>query len=604
MDAGVLQLHVFPDDPAYEPMKLAEGETIQPSLSRDTPVRRVGQVSLIVPTFFNDRLKAGALAHLLDRIEACECVQEIVLVAADGETRSLETYLNAKADAPVKIVSCEQNRRSQSRNVGVTASSKEILLFLDDDMLLQDWRLVDVILSEMLEGDYDCALFPRRHFIKFPLLYRPEAVSNLVSAWRSGNTDLPEEYFLDPVRDGSAFKTMAFCFPGCFMMIRRDAFDRIGGFPEAFEGWGFEDTDFAMRAVRQLRVMNLFRTAPPLLHIDHPVSPYKSDEYRRNFRQFSSAYNTSDMDWLCRRVFVGEDFLPTNRAGCSSDQYVQPMADVLERYPLPVPRDRVLRSFLHVVTARLKRGLDPTPAYILLHGSRGAGTHRLNSDHDLLVLFRGGGYAEHFVSMHHGSTVEIESSGLAKFEQLTSAPAVHPARSPLELAKLAQARVLWGVEEDFKKWRSEIIDIGIHVGLPVWLLYGIGMRAASEAYAGFLPLYFEAVSKLLQSPPSDSELLGRIPGATRSAASVKDLTEPVGAPLGTAGGLQLAAKARPELDVALLLPERAGELISATRDLLDEELPEWRSDMADSKRVFAVQVPEIWTALHLLLEAE
>jgi glycosyltransferase involved in cell wall biosynthesis len=591
MDAGVLQLHVFEHDPAYEPMRLETGETIDPKLTRASPCERSVPVSLIVPTFYNGTLKAASLTHLLAGIGDCRSIDEVVLVAADGDTQSLQKYTE---NTPVSVVvtACEPNRRAQARNVGVRAAKNDMLVFLDDDMLVQDWRLVDVILSELIAGSFDTALFPRRNYAKFPLLYEASKLGELIVSWRTGASDFPESDFLDPVRDGSPFKTMAFCFPGCFMMISREAYDRIGGFPEEFEGWGFEDSDFAMRAVRQLRVLNLFRATPALLHIDHPVSPYKSDEYRKNLKQFFSDYNSLDMDWLCRQVFEGENFAPERHLAPTSSDYLAPIQAVLQDYDLPVSNHAVIRNYQHVLALRNKRGLDPIPSYIALTGSRGTDSHQPDSDFDLITLFRGGAYAEHFVAHADGRSVEIESASLGKFEEMAAAPAAHATRGPLELAKLAQAKLLWGDSEAFDNWRSQVLGIALRVGLPVWLLYGIGMRSSPAKYGPAVELYFDAVQKIIGNQSREP-----VEAIVASAATMQDVSEPTGMPLSPSAGGTCDYS---EFDSSLFEPDCFERLKTATRDLLDRDLDEWRIDMGDHKRVFAVQVPEIWRALNLL----
>lgn len=599
LDAGVLELHVFQHDPAYEPMRLTAGSRIDPWLTHESPRDHSCGVSLIIPTFYNEAQKAGALDYLLEGIEQSQCVKELVLVAADGNEEILKPIREAHPHLSVTIATCAPNRRAQTRNIGVQAATQDMLLFLDDDMLMQDWRLADCILSHLLEEQYDCALFPRRNFAKFPLLYEKERLESVIQSFRDGKADtLGEEEFLDPVKDGSPFKTMAFCFPGCFMMISKEGYDRIGGFPEEFEGWGFEDTDFAMRAVRDLNVLNLFRATPPLLHIDHPVSPYKSDEYRKNLRQFSSSYDTLDMDWLCRKVFVGDHFGPKfGTASLSKEEYYEPIHSILEQLDVPFSEKAVLRNYEHVMEIRMKRGLNPIPSYATLHGSRGTQDHSPESDYDLLLLYRGGAYAEYFSTTQDGKVLEIESAGMSKFESLAAAPAIHPMRSPFELGKLAQSRVLWGDSSAFELWREKVLTVGLQVGLPVWLLSGIGLRLQEHKHGPYVDLYFSAIRKVLESKPADFALTQQAL-ETSVASTVQEELKPTGVPLDS------ATTSRPTFDTNLFQPERFEELVTATRQLMDSELAEWRDDMEDHKRVFAVQVPEIWSALHLLLETE
>ncbi len=602
MDAGVLQLHVFEHDSAYEPMRLTDGEGIEPSLTVDDPIIRTGSVSLVVPTYFNRTLKQSALRHLLAGVQSSPCIREIVLVAADGEVKSLEELRSLTGGIPLVIVPCEPNRRAEARNIGVQTATQEIILFLDDDMLLQDWKIIDVVLSKMLEGVFDCSLFPRRTYLRFPLLYQPDRLGEALELWRDPLQSVDPKLLHDPVKVGSPYKTMAFCFPGCFMMITRHAFELIGAFPDGFQGWGFEDTDFAMRAVTQLKVLNLFRKISPLVHIDHPVSPYKSEEYHKNMNQFYSSYNVLDMDWLCRQVFIGENFFGKCFAQDKATEYaltrtreayLEPMRDVIANH-LPISVEQPLRNYAHVLQERLTRGLNPIPELVMLHGSRGAGNADSSSDFDVLFLFRGGSHPEYFTYQHGKSVVEFEYSDFAKFENFAATPAFFAMRGPMELAKIAQARVLFGNDSQFRQWRSSLLSLATRIGFPIWCLYTIDIMQEGSKFSAFLPRYRRAMEAILRCDANLSVLTN--PDLASIDFSWTNATQPDS----TGDSKSLTLGEYFGFKSEWLHDGCANELIRFTTQLMDRDLSDWRIDMQHSKRVFAHQVPEVWRALRLL----
>jgi len=60
---------------------------------------------------------------------------------------------------------------------------------------------------------------------------------------------------------------------GGSLVVRRDAYDAIGGFDESFIGWGGEDNDFFDRATF---LGGVYRYSYlPLLHLEHPPQPEK-----------------------------------------------------------------------------------------------------------------------------------------------------------------------------------------------------------------------------------------------------------------------------------------------------------------------------------------
>ena len=63
---------------------------------------------------------------------------------------------------------------------------------------------------------------------------------------------------------------------GGSIVVRRDAYDAIGGFDESFIGWGGEDNDFFDRAA-VLGGVNRFAYMP-LLHLEHPPQQGKASQ--------------------------------------------------------------------------------------------------------------------------------------------------------------------------------------------------------------------------------------------------------------------------------------------------------------------------------------
>lgn len=84
---------------------------------------------------------------------------------------------------------------------------------------------------------------------------------------------------------------------GDFQAIRRDLFDKIGGFDERFTGWGYADYDLAircadiigdeslMRLVTKRRVLHLYHERLPDMELSE--SCYKNRTLAGNYRQLN-----------------------------------------------------------------------------------------------------------------------------------------------------------------------------------------------------------------------------------------------------------------------------------------------------------------------------
>ncbi len=564
MDAGVLRQQVFPHEATqHAAMVLANGERIVPTLTADAPVEETDGVSLIIPTYFNRSLKSRALRHQLAGIERSRVIEEIVLVVASGTDDGEASLAAPPTGKRLIFAHCEPNRRSRSRNAGVEAATRDILLFLDDDMVLQDWRTVDVLVSALLGGRFDCALFPRRNYARFPLLYRDADLDRFINRWRTEGDRLEDPDFIDPIGQGVPYQTMMFCFPGCFMLIRREAYGRIGGFPLEYEGWGFEDAAVALRAVRSLKVLNLFRKADPLLHIDHPVSPYKTEEYRTNLQRFNASHGVLEMDWLCRRVFSGDDFSSLQNHGLNVSAYYEPLKVIADVYHLPAVEHELAKSYRTIIQNRLESGFDPMPAHVILHGSRGNSTSHAGSDYDLLVLYRNGAAPDYFIGRAEGSPrLEIEFSDFGKFEAIATAPVYHSLFGPLELAKIAQGIRLWGDAGIWDRWSGWLLRTALQLGGTYWLLYALGTGMNPEKVGALRERFIKALGVVLEraDPVRACEVL------------------------------------------AILTEGRLEPLAAYIRQTLDVAMPGWREETLEGKRIFALQVPEVWLALRFILE--
>lgn len=94
--------------------------------------------------------------------------------------------------------------------------------------------------------------------------------------------------FVQWSRDARLSHSSAFVVP-------RPVWDRVGGFDEGFEGWGFEDVAFR-RAVNRLTGPEV-RVNGPAWHLWHPRSPHKvrNDEHVARARALGDRYKRADV---------------------------------------------------------------------------------------------------------------------------------------------------------------------------------------------------------------------------------------------------------------------------------------------------------------------
>src|SRR5262249_19118247 len=266
-----------------------------------------------------------------------------------------------------------------------------------------------------------------------------------------------------------------------------------------------------------------------------------------------------------RRIFSGEDFTDGQPRRPDLARYMEPLREIARAYSLPVLDPEVARNYRATMQNRLELGCDPIPHHIVLHGSRGNGTSSNKSDFDLLFLYRDGASVEYFVTQADGAPpVELEYSAVGRFESIATRPVDFPLFGPLELAKIAQGIMLWGDSDLWERWSAWLLESALELGRTYWLLCLLGMQVRPEKVAGLLPRFRSALAIILNR----------------------------------------ANATRYEEDLALLSREQFEPLAGHLRRLLDKEVPTWRVELAEGKRIFARQVPEVWTAFRLLGELQ
>jgi glycosyltransferase involved in cell wall biosynthesis len=171
-----------------------------------------------------------------------------VIIADDGSESGSAIAKSFEADLQLKYLHRSNDRCvSRSRNWGATAAQGEILVFLDADVLLNPAGLAAY--SAYLGFRQQDLLYGYVGYDKTqeaPSLWWPEISVNW---WDTRYLLKKTGLQPDPKLFHSAYE---FAWAGNFA-IYRESFKQLGGFDEAFVGWGGEDLAFAEAAVKKGR---------------------------------------------------------------------------------------------------------------------------------------------------------------------------------------------------------------------------------------------------------------------------------------------------------------------------------------------------------------
>jgi glycosyltransferase involved in cell wall biosynthesis len=271
-------------------------------------------ISVVVTTYNRpDALRAvlgGLLAQADHNIE--------ILVADDGsrdDTGALVRTVAAASRLPVRHVWQEDKgfRAGAVRNRAAAAARGDYLVFLDGDCVPRpDWITQHRALAQrgwMVAGNRILLSEP---FTRLVLASGTPIHAFTLAQWEAAarrgdiNRTTPlKTYALGPLRRIAArrWQRVRTCNLGVWM----NDFRAVNGFDEVFEGWGFEDSDLAVRLINHGTRRKEGAFATGVLHLWH----------RENDRRFEGA----NWDRLQQRI-AGHAVLATQ----GLDRYAQPGA--------------------------------------------------------------------------------------------------------------------------------------------------------------------------------------------------------------------------------------------------------------------------------------
>jgi GT2 family glycosyltransferase len=198
-----------------------------PAISTDPLLR----ASIVIPTFNRCDVLLQTLTSLVDQSVPPDRYEVIVTVdgATDGTTQALQGLQFRHA---LRWTCLETNQGiAAARNAAARLARHEVLIFLDDDQIAsRDLVAVHLDLHQrndaiLVQGYYPLAPGYDRH--GGSLIYQRSMLASLAH--------FPQ---LPP---------LSWHIWGGHISVRRETWQRVGGFDETFRVYGGEDTDFGMR---------------------------------------------------------------------------------------------------------------------------------------------------------------------------------------------------------------------------------------------------------------------------------------------------------------------------------------------------------------------
>ncbi len=204
-----------------------------------------------------------------------------IIIADDGSrgetTRVIENFA-ATSPVPVKHYWHEDNgfKVAKARNGAIAKAEGELVIFIDGDCCV----MPDFISRHRKAAEAGCLVSGKRVFLKERLTKMLLARKWAFHKWSRpilfgialfGFSNRPFQFIRLPHK-GPWLKKHENCWrkaQTCNLAVFRSDIDRIHGFDEAYEGHGFEDSDFVLRLLRSGLKRKNVEYCSPVLHLFH-----------------------------------------------------------------------------------------------------------------------------------------------------------------------------------------------------------------------------------------------------------------------------------------------------------------------------------------------
>lgn len=200
--------------------------------------------SLCLP-FQTDHGPRARIAGWLARYYQAICPEASVVIGGAGDDEAIN--------------------RSRLRNRIVAETTSEVVLLVDADCFVS--RATILLAVAQLSPVLACVQCERAAYLSH------DGTQALLARAPSAETTMAASYIESK---------LAVCH-GLFFAVRRESFDRVGGFDERFIGWGEEDDAFVI-AMRMLSG-HVARIPATAYHLSHPRPPMAEIVASANFQQ-------------------------------------------------------------------------------------------------------------------------------------------------------------------------------------------------------------------------------------------------------------------------------------------------------------------------------
>ncbi len=230
------------------------------------------KISIIIITYN----QVDALKRNLASIKSKSTYQnyEVIIVTNNRDENSEMRKFLKTVQYPVYVFE-EEYSFGGMNNFGASKAKGEFLLFLNDD--------VEVVSPNWLEGFLSLGLLESTGVVGGKLLLSDGKIQDcggLVwkngNAWNYGRNNIPDDPGLNYVRDVDYIS-------GSCLFVRKEIFDKVGGFDRKFDPAYWEDTDLCF-SIRKLGYQILYQPLVSLIHYEGSTQGTSTDSGLKSYQ--------------------------------------------------------------------------------------------------------------------------------------------------------------------------------------------------------------------------------------------------------------------------------------------------------------------------------